>query len=284
MSNFDLIDDYLTNRLRGQDKELFENQLESDPALKSEVELQKNILEGIKHARALELKSMLSKVQVGASTVHFDFSIARLAAGLIGAGVLAASLYYYFKPDLHFQDASTDILKKTEKLKPTLEEQKPEESIPADSAALAPSPKIENSAPTKKSSKSAANEAPPAAVQKPSLEVIDPSEELTAKETSNEKPGASSRSIITAAHIDVEVDSSSKKYDFHYQFVNGKLMLYGAFDKSLYEVIEINGDQHSLFLYYRDQFYLVDEKVSAITRLTVIKDTHLTAKLKEYRQ
>lgn len=283
MSNFDLIDEYLTNRLNGQDKELFENQLESDPALKSEVELQKTILQGIKAARSQELKTMLSKVPVGGSTIHFDFSIARLAAGVIGAGVLAASLYYYFKPNLHFQDASTDILKKTEKLKPAIEEKKPGESVPTDSAAHTPSPKLEEGTGKKKSPASPVKVVP-AAVQKPSLEVIDPSEELNRKEIPTEKPGSGTRAGVTASQVDVEVDSSDKKYNFHYQFVGGKLMLFGAFDKSLYEVIEINGDQHSLFLYYKDQFYLIDEKVNWLTPLVAIKDASLTAKLKEYRQ
>jgi hypothetical protein len=38
MSNFELIDDYLTNRLNEQEKEAFEKQLESDPALKADVD------------------------------------------------------------------------------------------------------------------------------------------------------------------------------------------------------------------------------------------------------
>ena len=62
MSNFELIDDYLTNRLTESERVAFEQQVASDPSLKADVELQKNILQGIKNARAAELKAMLNNI------------------------------------------------------------------------------------------------------------------------------------------------------------------------------------------------------------------------------
>ena len=92
-----------------------------------------------------------------------------------------------------------------------------------------------------------------------------------------------SKSALTASHIQVETDSSSKKYNFHYQFNNGKLQLFGPFDKSLYEILEINGDNHAVFLFYRENYYLLDEQQNQITKLQLIKDSALLKKLKEYR-
>ena len=62
MTNFELIDEYLTNRLTESEKVAFEQQVASDPSLKADVELQINILEGIKSLRASELIAMLNNV------------------------------------------------------------------------------------------------------------------------------------------------------------------------------------------------------------------------------
>src|SRR6478609_10563736 len=98
MNNIELIDDYLTNRLTEKEKGAFEQQLASDPSLKADVELQKNIVEGIKGARAAELKSMLNNVPI-ASPVSVSFSALKIAAGIVGAGLLIGSIYYYMQPD-----------------------------------------------------------------------------------------------------------------------------------------------------------------------------------------
>ena len=68
MSQFDLIEDYLTNRLDENARATFETQMNADPELRAEVGLQKGIIEGVKSARAAELKAMLNNVPVGGAT------------------------------------------------------------------------------------------------------------------------------------------------------------------------------------------------------------------------
>jgi len=104
--------------------------------------------------------------------------------------------------------------------------------------------------------------------------------------TGNENAPAiseSHKSVVSVSHIAVETDTANKNYNFHYQFASGKLFLYGPFDKSVYEILEINSDNHSVFLFHRDNYYLLDEKQLKITHLEPIKDTALIRKLKEYR-
>ncbi|MGC4020523.1 MAG: hypothetical protein QM734_00550 [Cyclobacteriaceae bacterium] len=43
---------------------------------------------------------------------------------------------------------------------------------------------------------------------------------------------------VSVSRIEVEINYSNSAYTFHYQFSDGKLILYGTFDKSLYEIIE----------------------------------------------
>jgi hypothetical protein len=114
--------------------------------------------------------------------------------------------------------------------------------------------------------------------------VVDPTGDLTSDNNQDQIVSTeNSKSALTASHIQVETDSSSKKYNFHYQFNNGKLQLFGPFDKSLYEILEINGDSHAVFLFYRENYYVLDEQQNQITKLHLIKDSALLKKLKEYR-
>jgi len=85
------------------------------------------------------------------------------------------------------------------------------------------------------------------------------------------------------ATIQVERDSQNKTYSFHYQFSNKKLFLFGPFDEALYEILEIHGDNHALFLYFKENFYLLNDANAEITELTPIRDRPLIQKLKEFR-
>lgn len=278
MNNFELIDDYLANRLQGSEKEAFESQLGQDPALKSELDLQKQIVEGIRQARATELKAMLSKVAVGGGGAQVEFSVLRIAAGVVIAGVVSAAAYYYMKSEGFppIENAAADVTK---------EQVKPEESRPED---VSPQPENEQSTPAvpqkeiEKKDNDKKEEIQPAV--KPSLDIADPSSELSEEnKPSVDQPSASDKPEITTSHVQVEMDSSNKKYDFHYQFADHKLMLYGSFDRSLYEVLEINSGNHAIFLFYKNNFYLLDETQEEITKLSPIQDQALLKKLREYR-
>jgi hypothetical protein len=277
MNNFEIIDDYLTNRLSEGDKAGFEKQLESDPALKADVDLQKQILEGIKKHRATELKSMLNKVPVSSGVV-VNFSVARMAAGLIIAGMAGAAIYFYIKPEEvpSMTSASADLSKKTEQIQNKDSEVKKEEVAKQDIATVTPSEQSK--------SVTSNTEATTTKVEatKPKLDVTDPSAELV--EAKNE-PGVSefSKGSVSASHVQVSTDNSNKNYNFHYQFASGKLYLYGPFDKSLYEILEINSDNKTVFLFYHENYYLLDGSQLKITPLQPITDSALIKKLKEYR-
>jgi hypothetical protein len=83
--------------------------------------------------------------------------------------------------------------------------------------------------------------------------------------------------------MEVITGVADKKHTFHYQFVQGKLMLFGPFDKSLYEILEIHGDVPAVFLFYKENYYLLDVSQTSITALRSIQDGQLLKKLKAYR-
>ena len=290
MSNFELIDNYLTNRLADSERVAFEQQVISDPTLKADVEIQKNILQGIRKARVSELKTMLNNVTVG-SPVSSAFTTMRMAAGIVGAGILITSLYYYFQPEglkivpnisTSIQDSvqGHDSVESTEKIISSDNSTKENTQInliePKEEKVIKPN------LPANKEEKKENIET--SEVKQPKIEVVDPTSEMfsESKTEENVKRGAS-KSVITASSIQVEIDSSGKKYNFHYQFSTGKLQLFGPFDKSLYEILEINGENHAVFMFYRENYYLLDERQNQITKLSIIKDGNLLKKLKEYR-
>jgi DNA-directed RNA polymerase subunit H (RpoH/RPB5) len=275
MNNFELIDDYLTDRLGPQEKEAFESKLASDLSFKADVDLQKSILESIKKVRAAELKAMLQKIPVGGAA-SFDFSALRMAAGIVAAGLLLTALAFYFK------NGTTSNL--TTSIEDSVIKKIDSNDFEPLEEPVAPIVKDNDNKVTEKPSvKVSESEAITGTKEKlPKIEAADPTTEMI-DDSKKEIKKEINKSQTASSTVEVDVDSTSKKYSFHYQFVSGKLMLYGPFDKSLYEIIEINGTKHSVFMFYKDNYYSLNDQQSAITMLEPIKDKALVAKLSEYR-
>jgi len=275
MENFELIEKYLANQLHGAEKEAFELQLKTDASLQGDVTLQQQIIEGIKKARITELKTMLGQVPV-TGLMQTGVSAVKIMTGAITAGAIITGAIFYFKPAP--KETSAPIV---------------ENELPAVPDAKTEPDPID---PKEEKNPTLASETPkgkelkkkplaPLKSQKatrPKIEVVDPTGEL-AKDPAHGQKTTKPQSVVVTSRIGVDINSSSSKYSFHYQFTQSKLVLYGIFDAGLYEIIEVNGDTHSIFLYYKDNYYLLNEKQSAITPLTVIKDAELVKKLKEYR-
>lgn len=279
MSNFELIDNYLTNRLNESERAAFEQQMKSDPALKADVEFQASIVEGLKKARVAELKAMLNKVPVNSAPVQF--SALKVAAGLVGTAVLVSAIYLYFREDNQPEVPSpTPIEDSIKQREQTKEEVKANDEVAHEDQSTEVNKKTDDK--KESSVKPAEKIKPSKEVTKPKLDVVDPSEDLTESTPTRETIEPSKPGLATPA-LEVEVDSASKKYSFHYQFVNGKVILYGSFDKSLFEILEINGGSHATFLFYKENYFTLDESKHEITPLEVIKDKALIKKLKEFR-
>ncbi len=115
------------------------------------------------------------------------------------------------------------------------------------------------------------------------MDVFDPSEE-TESPAATPETKTSESSPLSKSSIVVETDNNNKKYNFHYQFKNGKLYLYGTFEKNLYEIMEFfSGNKRTVFLYYKDSYYLLNEENETIKPLAPINDPSLLKKLKDYR-
>lgn len=279
MKNFEHIDDFLANRLSDGERKAFEQQIAGDPSLREEVNFQSQLVEGVRKARAQELKSMLQQVPVPGGLS--SWSGMKMAAAVVGAGVIAASLYFYADTDevaLPSTDSQVSTSTTTQPETVVTPEQAPVEEVKTEHDEVA-SP---TEAKPAKKSPATVNTKKADPVTRPNIEMMDQTEGMTTSEAPVVESTVT-RMEISIAKMDVVTGINDKKHGFHYQFSQGKLLLYGPFDKNLYEILEVHGDNRSLFLFYRENYYLLNEKESQITPLRVISDGELIKRLREYR-
>jgi uncharacterized protein (UPF0333 family) len=282
MENFEIIDQYLTGKLDAAQRLDFENQLAGNPVLQKEVADQKQIIEGVKLARQKELKAMLSKVPVPPVSGSSTFAL-KWVAGILATGAVVTFVYFSaFRSET--KTVPSPALDELTKNLPSQDIKATEDTTTENEPIVIP--KDDKKAPHLSASElrsdkkdNANSNVTPA--QKPVLELVDPSDEIS---TEQEAETTNGQATIQTAQIEVETDSSQKKYSFHYQFADSKLILYGPFDKNLYEILEVNGENHAIFLYQKENYYLLNEKETRITPLKAITDPSLIRLLREYRR
>jgi hypothetical protein len=281
---FEMMDDYLSNRLSAEENAAFEKQVQADPQLAQELTVQKNLVEGLRQARAAELKSMLNNIPVspiqGGSNV-----LIKAGTWVVVAGLIATGIYFY----------STREQEKSQPEEKVVTEQKPETppqvAVVPETEAEPIAEKQEEPAPTLakpavKKPKSEVSQQTTEPTQAKPMDVYNPeAEEVDAatRQYELEQMENIKKSFVTSS-IEVETDTMSKKYNFHYVFKNNKLVLYGTFEKNLYEILEFIGDEkRTVVLYYKVNYYLLDISKVQPTKLNPIHDPKLLKMLKAHR-
>ncbi len=282
--DFELLDDYLANRLSAEDATAFEKQLQAEPQLARELNIQKSITEGIRQARAAELKAMLNNVPV--PPVQGGQSLlTKVATWAVVAGLVATSVYLYLSQD---EETATDVATVTSQpeIAPVLTEPNENTAATTDDGQVMETPAPQTGVEEKENTTKTTRTTEPAPVNIKPIEVYDPSQEESTGSTSpvhNDHAKTVSKSFVTSS-IEVEMESMNKKYAFHYTFQDGKLILYGAFEKNLYEILEFIGDEkRTVVLFYKSSYYLLDVTKTEPTKLTAIHDQKLLKKLQSLR-
>ncbi|MCB0496540.1 MAG: hypothetical protein KDC79_10430 [Cyclobacteriaceae bacterium] len=285
MKNIDKIAAYFDNELTEAEKQNFLSELESNPELKNEFDFQQHVVDGIKAVRKAELKAMLNSVPVASVGTSSTSVISKMIIGGAAAVIIGSGIYWYYftsnTPSESIQEPVT--IEYTQKDVPVtieednqqaiLEEQEPENTVSSETDIIE-----RKEMPAEK----------PASKPTASIPVMPDTEESFSSqalpEESLEVPKTvSNASVNLNSKIDVEV-KMKKKYDFHYQFDAGKLVLYGDFDDSLFEVLELNDqDESKLYLYYKSNYYFLNDKSGEIAELKPVKDAALTQKLETLR-
>lgn len=296
--DLELLDLYVSNRLTAADKAAFEQKLASDASLKSEFKLQQKLVERIREARVKELKTMFNNVPASALEPSGTSIATQVTLWIAIVGAIGAGVYLYLRDPADQPVAKQEeVITETPKITPQEDQSRqeapkletPAESSPAEQKTDTTTPHATPSIDNKQQDSKGPQADDDAKIEEESkgpapLDIFDPSEE---GEAANEKATPESKTSESPLHkssIVVEVDNSNKKYNFHYQFKNGKLYLFGAFEKNLYEIMEFfSGNKRTVFLFYKDNYYLLSEENDTIKPLSAINDPNLLQKLRDYR-
>jgi hypothetical protein len=288
--DFELMDDYLSNRLEGQDKVGLEKKLASDSSLKGELEFQKALIDGIQKARVADLKSMLNQAVIPSPTSSSLFAKVAITIAVVAA--VGTGLYFWLDDEAPvIESVPQTKLEESIRNEPLQEESvilEDDNKVENEEAVISEKRELQEQASSNKATDTKEverkSEVVKAPVTQPSLEPYDPTKEL---EQISEKPEVvqeGNTPSITGSAIAVEIDNTNRKFEFHYQFKDGKLFLLGSFEKDLYEILEFfNDNKRTIFLYYNAGYYLLDEDQTNPTPLKAINDQSLIQKLKGYR-
>jgi len=280
----EVLDSYLANRLNTKEKADFEQKLVADQSLRSEFEFQQRLIEGLKKARAAELKSMLNNVPLSAIETNETTWITKIITGCVMVGLLGTGLYFFLDKD---------------------EEEKPNTSAKKENKIASPNETIANTPPVDQKLTPVPEETQPLKTEKKTslrtlkknidssktieskvtekrkIEIFDPTHEMEGEVEQNSSEIESGDNAAESS-IAVETDNTNKKYTFNYQFKDGKLFLYGSFEKDPYEILEFfDENKRTMFLFYKDNYYLLDEESQKVKLLTPITDPVLLKKLRE---
>jgi outer membrane biosynthesis protein TonB len=275
--DLELLDDYLSGRMDAEGRASFEGKLNADTELQQAHDLQSQLIEGIRQARISELKALLNNTPVPA--ISTGSTLLKAGAWVLVAAAAATGVYYWLgnndplPADTPVVSAPADSEPSTDQSQePTVATQQPE---PHETAQ--PKTETEN-----KSSESEASKP----VKKPDVRPYEPTSESDDSRPDNVVPQVdnNTESPVVASTVEVEIDNSSRKLDFHYQFRDNKLILFGTFEKDLYTILEFfHENKRTVFLNYNSSYYLLDESKDKPTPLKAVTDPALLQKLKEFR-
>ena len=287
MTNYERIEAYLNNELSESEGQQLMQDINSDPSLKSEFQFQESVIDGIKDYRKKELIARLDNIQV-ASTGQ---SMLLKAIGIVGIATVVSVGTYFWVNNTDEQPIDIEETNNTEQIvtpseepqELAIEEIKKEDIAEEETIATEKVEETVDSTPavteTPKEDKSTV--IPDVII--PDVEEPESGTSLDVEEDLSAPEAMASSSIRLRSSTDVEV-KLNKKYDFHYQVKNGGLILYGNFNDSPFEVIELNTNQGiNSYLYFEDHFYSLANDSEDIKPLKVIENKELIKELEKRR-
>jgi hypothetical protein len=293
------IESYLANKMSAGDMARFENELAKDPLLQNEINLQKDIVNSLKDFRKAELKARLNNIEVGLGS---NYTGIKVAATIILASLLSFGSYYYFTGNADQSNketqntpqfspvASDNSSENKADNAPVITESKKSEVIEKTESKASKKDVVINK---KKSPKEIDHADPTVKAVDGSLPAFN-SPEVKDQFGDNEKfqsePGiqmpkgdvGETTDNHTIKDLHVEVKNTRKQ--FHYQYYNHKLFLFGDFDSNPYEIFELNTKKgKELYLFHNNEFYGLKQGQTKLTPLQVIKDSEKLSALNALR-
>lgn len=283
------IESYLRQEMTDLERAGFERRMHEDAGLYEEVKKQDVLISAIRRERMLELKSGLQGIQISLwSATAMEY--ARIAAISAGIGLASLGGYLY----LQKQDKPLQLPKSeysVQKL-PELKSEKTETVDTKLSTSVPELPEVQSDKPagglksspgpnSKVSETAATKVSPETELEEPAFKTVLPA---TPEGISLPEDGISHKTAPESMQPEVVIKRDNRD-KFHYQFMDGKLVLYADFNEKLYEVLELNQHgQKQLYLSYDGKFYALNPEVSEITPMTQVTNKDLLQILAVYQK
>ena len=285
LNHSESIASYLDGQMSPEQMQEFEKQLHTDPVLRSEFELQNDIIHTLKDFRKAQLKTRLDQVPVGAGPSMVVG--VKAAAALVISGIVGIGAYLYFTgPDEETGSITENIAPVELKVQPEemvkLPEELPVEELVEEPVETVPNQEVVSvELPTTEPQEiiDTPQEKTDPVINSPRL--ADPNLDHTEIDESIEIPTAALAQERLADNHVVAVETAKKDSDmFHYQYYSGKLYLYGDFRDNPYEILELNSaNGKRLFIYYNHTYYKIADNQLEITPLEELTDQGIIKKL-----
>ncbi|MCR6638943.1 MAG: hypothetical protein NVV82_08135 [Sporocytophaga sp.] len=292
----DKIDDFLSGKLSGTEKLMFEEHMTKDPLISNELKLQEEIINHLKGQRKAELKARLDNINVAATS----YTGLKIAAGIVSTILLSTTLYFtlFNKPaeQIALTQQSADhptSITSAEEFIPQSET----EVITSETPAVAgPALERENKIEIKRESRIAQLKKQPAVVEEnsenqhftntsePNFSGFESEDFITENSVQPQKGEIQGSDAAKLDNISVKI-AKKKNKDFHYQFFSNKLFLYGKFDEKPYEILELNSKGgRELYLKYEGSYFSLKSNQIDIVPLKEIHDKDITRELESLKK
>lgn len=284
-----LIDDLVSGRISGEEANAALNQINSDPALSSDLAFQQDLVNQLQAARKAELKMRLDAlpiepVIIGGMTAA---GLLKLGGAVVTATIIGVGSYFLLsdqKDDVRSTLSMVPSKVETIDLGSTSVSQAPSQiqkfdlngiqSLPL-TASTEVTPILQEESIEEESEIIAPEVTPPSVTTSFDEETIN-SPEL---DTNPEVNVANSDSALEIENI------SDEKYPFHYKYFNNKLYLYGDFKGIPYEILEVHGKSDRVtYLSYEGKFYQLKNPIKGVKPLIPIGDKDLIKELEILKQ
>lgn len=284
----ELIDDYLAGRMSENQQAVFENQIQTDPILRQEVEFQREIVQGIRQHRISMLKGRLQQIEVPQGGWQASLSTGQLVGyGLLGSAVLAGVFYLFSQSEIQTAGPAGPVSPNVNQqviVEPISSAQafKEVDSTPTAAQAPTPSPQAEAISARPQAAPSVAKPEPVSSPEEGDNKDIEPGFDKKADLSDAEK-GRLKPAGRSVQKTEVVVKKSGR-YTYHYQYAGGKLFLFGDFSTSIYELLEFNKQgARELFLYHKGQYFAITPSGEEVLALKPIESKEAIASLELMR-
>jgi hypothetical protein len=290
----------LKHKLSEGERVAFERQLQQDPLLQNEVNLQRDIAASLAEVRKAELKARLDAIPVDSPVAWYGLSSVKWMAAAITAVTLSVASYLYFsaedeaihQPVVSLDENATILERKAKVNKPAPveefinEAQTPQTPVAehkdntSDAVREVLSEKKTNTQENVFNTENKAVKLPE--IVRPDIKA-DFDDDFQTKEYDDvqvPEKGLAQVEGVSAPNIEIENDEDAE-YAFHYRYVDNKLYLYGDFKGIPYEILALNtAEKTRLFLKYDSNFYMINSLQTEVVPLEPIENQALINELK----